>query len=137
MRTITLCMCGGGASVKQAGTFKTRECALLGGRRGETLGKTRVNRLSAITFTQRALASRALALNNAQGSEQPTSASGANLVLDSGPVVVSIKQVLMGKKKRHWLVPQGSELCWSARCHLTRSSSMILWLDFTNTQWFN
>lgn len=69
-----------------------------------------MNRLSAITFTHRALASRAPAVNDAEGSEQPTSVNGANLVLESGPVVVSIKQVLMGKKRRHSLVPQGSEL---------------------------
>lgn len=50
-----------------------------------------------------------------RGSEQPTSDSGANLVLDSGPVVVSITQVLMGKKRRHWLVLQASELHRPAR----------------------
>lgn len=36
-----------------------------------------------------------------------TSANGANLVQESGPVVVSIEQVLMDKKRKQLLVPEG------------------------------
>ena len=36
-----------------------------------------------------------------------TGANGTNLVQESGPVAVSIEQVLMGKKRKQWLVPEG------------------------------
>lgn len=35
-----------------------------------------------------------------------TSANGANLVQENGPVVVSIEKVLMGKKRKHLLVQE-------------------------------
>lgn len=48
-----------------------------------------------------------------------TGANGTNLVQESGPVVVSIEQVLMGKKRKQLLVSKGFGTQFSVRCHLS------------------
>lgn len=60
-----------------------------------------------ITFTQRLSLSRwGMMLKKLRAA---TGASGTNLVQESGPVAVSIEQVLMGKKRKHLLVLRGAQ----------------------------
>lgn len=48
-----------------------------------------------------------------------TGANGTNLVQESGPVEVSIEQVLMGKKRKQLLVSKGFRTRFSVRSHLS------------------